>query len=193
MMRLGFRSAVLSVLSSALAAQEPAMPPREFVVGAIRASVPGAESRVAAGTALRARIRSYDGRILITRKTNSSLLAWLADTAQARTDPTMVSEFTVSFVSPTAVRIADAQGRCLMLTPNESSVPLNFGRCDRGPLWIYPGADSATVSGQSGFWLVSRFGLVGPTSGSPLMMPRSPLRVWFRLEPVQEQMQPRLP
>jgi len=134
---------------------------------------------------VRARIRSYDGRVLVSRGTPSSALAWLADTNSARHDTLASSVFTVSFVGPAAIRVLNAKGECLTLTPNESTVPLAFGRCDREPLWIYPAADDDIAAGTTGFWILSNMGMVGPSAVSPILMPRSKLRVWFRLEPVK--------
>ena len=178
---------VSSVLwGSQLAAQAPAMPPHELVSGGL--PMPGVVSRSSRGTPVlpprQARIRSNDGRVLITRAGLRAPLAWLVDTARTLSDSSFSAEFTVSFVAASTILIS-SQGQCLTITPNESTIPLSFGSCESEPLWIYPAADSAIASGEAGFWLISRMGMVGPGVISPLLMPRSNLRVWFRLEPIK--------
>ena len=161
------------------------MPPRTLTSGGFVVPGAGAEHLNRPNASIRARIRSYDGRILVSRGTPSSALAWLADTATARRDTLASSVFSVSFVGPSALRVANAKGDCLTLTPNESAIPLAFGSCDREPLWMYPTANDAITAGNEGFWILSRLGMVGPGAVSPLLMPRSNLRVWFRIEPVK--------
>ena len=161
------------------------MPPRALMTGGFVAPGGNAERLNTSSASIRARIKSYDGRILVSRGTPSSALAWLADTSTVRRDTLASSVFTVSFVGPSALRVANANGECLTLTPNESAIPLAFGRCDREPLWMYPAANDAITAGDAGFWILSRLGMVGPGAVSPLLMPRSNLRVWFRIEPVQ--------
>ena len=184
-MRTVVRSLIPLVLGSTLMAQEPAMPPRALITGGF--VVPGgdAERVTLPAVTRRARIRSYDGRVLVSRGTPSSALAWLTDSTTAGRDTLASSVFTVSFVGPSALRVSNDEGQCLTLTPNESAIPLTCGRCDREPLWMYPAATDAIVAGDAGFWILSRFGMVGPGAISPLLMPRSNLRVWFRIEPIR--------
>ena len=184
-MRNLFRSVIPLLLGNSLFAQEPAMPPSALITGRFVIPGGGAERLNTPSASIRARIRSYDGRMLVSRGTPSSALAWLADTTSASRDTLASSVFTVSFVGPSALRVANAKGECLTLTPNESAIPLAFGRCDREPLWMYPAANGAITSGDAGFWILSRLGMVGPGEISPLLMPRSNLRVWFRIERVQ--------
>lgn len=160
------------------------MPPSALITGGFVMPGSSPERSSKPSASVRARIRSYDGRVLVSRGTPSSALAWLTDTTSASRDTLASSVFVVSFIGPSALRVANAKGECLTLTPNESAIPLAFGRCDREPLWMYPAANDAITAGEEGFWILSRLGMVGPGTVSPLLMPRSNLRVWFRIEPV---------
>jgi len=159
------------------------MPPSALMTGGF--VVPGSQGERPETPVIRmrARIRSYDGRVLVSRGTPSAALAWLSDSVAARRDTLATTVFDVAVVGR-SLRITNAKGECLMLTPNESSIPLAFGSCDREPLWTHPAANDAITAGESGFWILSRFGVVGPSIVSPLLMPRSNLKVWFRLEPL---------
>jgi hypothetical protein len=133
---------------------------------------------------VRARLISSDGRVLISGGTGTMALAWLVDTSKASRDST---HFTVTFTPGEATHsavITDWKGRCLSLTGRESSIPLDFGACNRQPLIVYPAPNAQIAAGKAGFWLLTKVGQVGPTTGSPLLLPRSPLKVWFRLEPM---------
>lgn len=151
-----------------------------FAMPSVRGGLP-----VAPASSLRARIRSHDGRVLISHATPSSALAWLTDSTSAGREPLGATVFTVSFAASSALWIRNRSGECLTATPNESFIPLAFGKCDRESLWTYPPVDAAIAAGQTGFWILSRMGTVGPDVSSSLLMPWSSLRVWFRLEPVQ--------
>lgn len=135
---------------------------------------------------IHARLVSSDGRVLIARGTGTSALTWLVDSNKVGDDST---HFTVTFKTAGAAGgmnsavITDWKGRCLSLTGRESSIPLDFGSCDREPLLVWPAPDARIASGQAGFWLLTKLGRVGPTKVSPLLVPRSPLRIWFRLQP----------
>jgi hypothetical protein len=116
---------------------------------------------------------------------NAQLSACVADRHDERAPRCLASSpFTVTCVGPSALRVMNAKGQRLTLTPNESSVPLGFHGCEREPLWMYPAVNDEIAAGQAGFWILSKAGIVGPSAVSPLLMPRSNLRVWFRIEPV---------
>lgn len=185
-MKRTFEVAVLAAVfaGGSLAAQAPPAPPRDSATGGI--IVPQSQMshpRSTTSATVRARLLSNDGRVLVTRGGSGPAMAWLVDTTAAADDS---SVFTVT-LSPSgnaSITIADWQGRCLSLTGRESSIPLYFDAC-REPLAIHPAPDSSIAAGRAGFWLLSKVGIIGPTSVSPILIPQSRLKIWFRLQPVR--------
>lgn len=170
-----------TLLSGPLVAQVPPAPPPDSILALESARAPRPPASV---TKVRARLVSSDGRVLIARAGSATAFAWLVDRSSAGNDS---STFTVTLTTAgttSAVVITDWQGRCLSLTGRESSIPLDFGACDREPLSLYPAADAQIAAGEAGFWLLTKLGQVGPTTVTSSLLPRSPLKVWFRLEPI---------
>jgi hypothetical protein len=177
-----FVVSVATLISGPLGAQVPPTPPHDSAL-ALETARPAPRTATNV-TTVRARLVSSDGRVLIARAGSATAFAWLVDRSSAGRDS---SHFTVTLTTAgttSAVVITDWQGRCLSLTGRESSIPLDFGACDREPLSLYPAADARIAAGQTGFWLLTKLGQVGPTTGSASLLPRSPLKVWFRLEPI---------
>lgn len=170
----------LILLGASLKAQEPPPPPADTAAYRALVTQAGRESH-SPGTKLRVRIRASDGHILVSQDGGN---AWLADSARADVDST---QFMIAFTpgNSAGVIISDARGRFLSSVARESSVPLDFAGCDRDALAMYPAPNADIASGKVGFWLLTPLGQVGPTPVSPLLMPRSPAKVWFRLELIQ--------
>src|SRR5437867_2958738 len=137
----------------------------------------------ASAISVRARLVSSDGRVLIARETSAGGLPWLVDSAVVGKDS---SYFNVKLGVDSAsskIVITDWRGRCFGPIGRESSIALVFNTCNREPLFVDPAAYDKIATGSVEFTLRTRFGRVGPTAVSPLLVPRSPLVISFRLEP----------
>jgi hypothetical protein len=166
-----------------LAGQAPPLPPDTTADSALVLQSTRGPAPKAFVHKLRARLISNDGRVLIARDLGSAAVAWLVDTAKVGTDS---STFTLSFTTEGekySLVIRDWKGRCLAPTGRESSIPLDFGACDRESLLVYPAPSQKTASGETGFWVLTKLGFVGPTAVSPLLVPRSSAKVWFTVKP----------
>ena len=123
---------------------------------------------------MRARLRSSDGKLLVSRDGGDSGFAWLAPDSVSVSDSTW---FFLTSAASGAVAIRDWRGRCLGYETPDPSQPLDFGNCARRRIFAHPGLDA-----PDGFWLISPLGIIGPTRVSPMLIPRSPTPVWFKLE-----------
>lgn len=124
---------------------------------------------------IRARLRSSDGRVLISRSAEHHSFTWLAHDSAVTHDSAWF-EVTLPATATEPVTVRDWKGRCLGHSQLHQKQPLDFGTCDRHQLFAYPAA------AEDGFWLLSSLGYVGPTQVSSMLVPQSAANVWFRLE-----------